>query len=72
MRRIKRRPNTDRPMLKGDAAERVKTLMNERAPVYGEADITVISREVPHDTIVDEIVAELAKRLEIPAAERGA
>ena len=67
MRRVKRRPNTDRPMLKGDPAERLKQLMTERAPAYAEADVTVQSRDVPHDTIVDEIVAELVKLLDIPA-----
>ena len=67
MRRVKRRPNADRPMLKGDPAERLKQLMTERAPAYAEADFTVQSRDVPHDTIVDEIVAELAKLLDISA-----
>lgn len=76
MRRVKRRPNADRPMLKGDPAERLKHLMAERAPAYAEADVTVRSREVPHDTMVDEIIAALAKPLglagrktALPAAE---
>jgi shikimate kinase len=50
-------------MLKGDPAERLKQLMAERAPAYAEADVTVHSRDVPHDTIVDEIVAALARLL---------
>jgi shikimate kinase len=34
--------------------------MTERYPVYAEADVTVISREVSHEIIVNEIVTELA------------
>src|SRR3954464_10350569 len=37
MRRVKRR-SADRPMLQGDPAERVRLLMEERYPVYAEAD----------------------------------
>jgi shikimate kinase len=59
MRRIKRRQ--DRPLLKtADPGETVRALMAERYPVYGEAAITVQSREVPHEKIVDEIVGALA------------
>jgi shikimate kinase len=62
MRRIKRRQ--DRPLLKtGDPGETLRTLMAERYPVYAQADITIQSREVPHDKIVDEIVGALAARL---------
>jgi shikimate kinase len=62
MRRVKRRSG-DRPMLQGDPAERVRHLMDERYPVYAEADTVVMSREVPHETIVNEIVTELARKL---------
>ena len=71
MRRVKRRATTDRPMLQGDPAERIRHLMDERYPVYAEADVTVVSREVSHEIIVNEIVAELARVLGIavtPAA----
>lgn len=60
MKRVKRRATADRPMLQGDPAQRIRVLMAERYPVYAEADITVVSREVSHDTIVNEIVAALA------------
>lgn len=64
MRRIKRR--NDRPMLKTDnPAETLKQLLEEREPVYAEADVTVHSREVPHETIIAEILAALAPRLGI-------
>ncbi|MGZ5842583.1 MAG: shikimate kinase [Xanthobacteraceae bacterium] len=62
MRRVKRR-SADRPMLQGDPAERVRHLMEERYPVYAEADTVVMSRDVPHETIVNEIVTELARKL---------
>jgi len=57
-RRIKRRG--DRPLLKdSDPVETLKRLIEQRYPVYAEADLTVESREVPHETIVDEILAGL-------------
>jgi len=34
--------------------------MEERYPVYAQADLTVQSRDVFHDKIVDEIVSALA------------
>jgi shikimate kinase len=64
MRRVKRR-SADRPMLQGDPAERVRHLMDERYPVYAEADTMVMSRDVPHETIVNEIVTELARKLDV-------
>ena len=64
-RRIKRRG--DRPLLKNsDPAETLQRLIEERYPVYAEADVTVESRDVPHDTIVDEIVAGLRGRVGPP------
>jgi shikimate kinase len=64
-RRIKRR--TDRPLLKTtDPVATLRRLMEERYPVYAEANLTVESREVPHDTIVDEIVAGLRGRVPLP------
>ena len=57
-RRIKRRG--DRPLLKdSDPVETLKRLIEQRYPVYAEADVTVESREVPHETIVDEILTGL-------------
>ena len=58
MRRIKRRH--DRPLLHtDDPAATLRQLIDARYPVYGLADFTVQSREVPHEKIVDEIVAVL-------------
>ena len=65
MKRVKRRSTADRPMLQGDPAQRIRHLMDERYPVYAQADMTVMSRDVAHETIVSEIIAELAARLGI-------
>jgi shikimate kinase len=71
MRRIKRR--TDRPMLKtDDPPATLKRLMDERYPVYAQADVTVESREVPHNLIVEEILDALRGRLGTAAAPTGA
>ncbi len=62
MRRIKRR--ADRPLLQtADPEATLMRLIEERYPVYAEADITLHSRDVPHEVIVDEIIAALAARL---------
>jgi shikimate kinase len=59
LRRVRRR--SDRPMLKtADPAETLRRLMEERAPIYAEADLSLHSRDVPHDAIVNEALAGLA------------
>lgn len=64
--RVRRRDN--RPLLKDrDPAEVMARLMKERHPVYAAADITIVSRDVAHDAIVDDIVTALAARLEAEA-----
>ncbi len=66
-RRIKRRG--DRPLLKNsDPEATLRRLIDERYPVYAEAHLTVESRDVPHETIVDEILEGLRIRL---ASEGG-
>ncbi len=53
-----------RPLLKIDDPKVVmKRLMDERYPVYSSSDITVKSRDVPHEVIVNEIISELEKGL---------
>ena len=62
MRRVRRR--ADRPLLHTtDPAATVGRLMTEREPVYQHADLTICSRDVPHDRIVDECVEALHARL---------
>jgi shikimate kinase len=59
LKRIKRR--SDRPMLKTeDPAATLRCLMDERDPAYAQADLTVHSRDVPHETIIGEILDALA------------
>src|ERR1700676_2546353 len=58
MRRVKRR--ADRPLLQtADPAATVGRLIEEREPVYQQADLTIWSRDVPHEKIVDECVDAL-------------
>ena len=62
LRRVKRR--ADRPLLQtADPAATIAQLIAARHPVYQLADITIDSREVPHEKIVDECVAALHHRL---------
>jgi shikimate kinase len=56
LKRTKRR--NDRPLV-----EKIKDLLPVREPIYAQADIIIQSRDEPHDTIIDEILGELPKRL---------
>jgi shikimate kinase len=58
MRRVLKRNN--RPLLEKDPEGVMRHLMETRYPVYATADLTVESRDLPHDTIVGEIIAALA------------
>ncbi len=62
MKRVKRR--ADRPLLQTeDPAATVSRLLEAREPVYQSADLTIWSRDVPHDRIVDECIDALRARL---------
>jgi shikimate kinase len=62
MRRVRRR--ADRPLLQTtDPEATVGRLLAEREPLYSHADLTIASREVPHDRVVDECVEALHARL---------
>jgi shikimate kinase len=62
LKRVKRR--ADRPLLQtADPAATIGRLIDERHPVYQLADITIASREVLHEKIVEECVAALQARL---------
>ena len=66
MRRVRRR--ADRPLLQTvDPAATVSRLISEREPIYQHADLTIASREVPHDKIVDECLDALHAKLINPA-----
>lgn len=50
-----------RPLLKTENPKQtLEKLMNERYPVYAGADLTVISRDVRKEVIVNEVLAALA------------
>ena len=58
MKRVKRR--AARPLLQtADPAATVGRLIEEREPVYRRADLTIWSRDVPHEKIVDECLEGL-------------
>jgi shikimate kinase len=62
LKRVGRRDN--RPLLAGGDPEKVmKKLIEERYPIYQEADVTVESRDVPHDVIVGAVIDALATKL---------
>lgn len=60
MRRVAKRES--RPLLRTpDPEATMRNLMAARYPVYAEADITIESREVPHDQIVTEVIEALKR-----------
>jgi shikimate kinase len=62
MRRVKRR--ADRPLLQTEDPEAtIGRLIGEREPVYQHADLTIWSRDVPHEKIVDECIDALHAHL---------
>jgi shikimate kinase len=64
LRRIRRRH--DRPLLATeDPSSTLRDLIANRAPDYATANVTVHSRDVPHEKIVDEIVSVLAEYLSV-------
>lgn len=72
MQRVSRRDH--RPLLKTEDPEAVmRQLMEDRYPVYAEADIEVQSRNVPHEVIVGEIIKQLqaSPRLSTRPRRRG-
>jgi len=70
LRRIKRR--TDRPLLNNSNPEQTLTeLLQVRDPVYAEAELTVQSRDVPHETIMTEIINAIGARLGLTRGQAG-
>jgi len=59
MARVRRR--STRPLLQNpDPEGTMRKLMADREPVYALAALTVPSRDVPHETVVDQIILALA------------
>jgi shikimate kinase len=64
--RLRRR--NDRPLLKTeDPVATLTNLLQVRAPIYATADVTVLSRDVTHEVIVDEIIAAVGAKLDADA-----
>jgi len=56
------RRNT-RPLLRtGDPRETLERLLNERSPIYAEADLSLDSEDGPHVAVVERIVTLLTER----------
>ncbi len=66
LRRVKKRSN--RPLLQTEDPEKtLRDLIELRYPTYAEATITIHSRDVAHEVIVDEIIIELSSHLGLRA-----
>ncbi len=62
MARVRRR--SSRPLLQNpDPEGTMRKLLAEREPVYARAALTVMSKDVPHEAVVDQIVVTLAEHL---------
>ena len=64
LRRVRKR--ADRPLLaQGDASERLAHLLAQREPVYALADLTVLSRDVAHESVVEDVMTALLSHLRV-------
>lgn len=62
MRRVRKRSN--RPLLQtADPESTMRRMLAEREPVYALADLTLISRDDPHDVVVEDALAALDRHL---------
>lgn len=60
--RVSKRSN--RPLLKTEnPRQTLHNLIEARYPVYAEADVTVVSRDVPHEAVADELVEAVIAHL---------
>ena len=67
LRRTSKR-RSDRPLLQTeDPGETLRALLAERERTYALADLTVQSREVPHEAIVADVMTALAAYLKVAA-----
>jgi shikimate kinase len=70
VRRVLRRRN-DRPLIRNDDPTVTLTnLLAAREPYYSQANLTVVSRDVPHEIIVEEIVTLLWGKLGIACCHK--
>ncbi len=70
-RRVRKRNH--RPLLQNADPEGVlRKLMEERNPVYAQADIAIISQDGPHDSVVEDLLVTLQQYLCAESPEDGA
>jgi len=63
--RVQRRSN--RPLLKtANPRETLQTLIDKRYPTYAEADVTVVSKDVPQDQVAEEVIDAMLAHLGQP------
>ena len=68
--RVSRRSN--RPLLKtANPRETLKKLIDARYPIYAEADITVVSTDVPQDQVASEVIDAVLAHLGSTAVFEG-
>ena len=68
--RVSRRSN--RPLLKtANPRETLQKLIDARYPTYAEADVTVMSRDVPQDQVANEVIEALVGHLGAGIATGG-
>ena len=68
--RVSRR--NDRPLLAGgDPHAILRRLMDERHPIYAEADVVVESRDGPHEQTVEAVLGALGVHVEAQRREPG-
>jgi len=66
LKRVRKRPN--RPLLQTpDPEKTLRDLIALRYPVYAEAAITVISRDAPHEAVMEDTIRHLPAYLQTPA-----
>ena len=80
------RKKSNRPLLQtGDPEATLRRLLDDRAPTYALADITIESRDGPHDVVVEMALSRLAgalcgadgigarerRKVEVPLGSRG-
>ncbi|AEQ52913.1 shikimate kinase [Pelagibacterium halotolerans] len=66
--RVSKRPG--RPLLQTpDPRGTLQGLIDKRYPVYALADLTVASRDVPHDVVVNDILAAISRHFDTTKAQ---
>ena len=70
MKRVRKRSN--RPLLQTpDPEGTMRALLKERSPIYALADITIESRDNPHEVTTELVLHELATHLALPVRRQG-